>query len=362
MKIALIHTIFMSKGGGERFLYEVFRRLRKNHEIHVFCNGIGSETFNFQEFEHTIIPVRHDLFGKFVAYYEAKALKKAIEHAVKWRPDLIWLNRGYYYAGWIIERYKIKAIPYVHYPISEPLKTDMLHKLYRRAIGLEKLESESFARVPVVLCNSKYTESAIKKEQPAARTQVVYPGVDHDKFFPTWEDEGYLYYNSRFQKTKNHELAIEISKRTGYNLILSGFVSRNNLDYFEHIKKKAEEWGVKVLQNPSDETIVKLLQRCSVFLFPSIGEHFGIAPVEAMACGKPVVAHRSGGTVETVGKAGVLCGDDLDEWVRNIKYLMENKNERKALGEKAFRFSKEFTWEKTVNKISEILEVLTKPI
>jgi len=223
---------------------------------------------------------------------------------------------------------------------------------------LEKLESESFAQVPIVLCNSKYTESAIRREQPTARTEVVYPGVDHDKFFPTWEDEGYLYYNSRFQKIKNHELAIEVARRTGYSLILSGFVSKNNLDYFEYIKKKAEALNVKVLQNPSDETIVKLLQRCSIFLFPSIGEHFGIAPVEAMACGKPVVAHRSGGTVETVGKAGILCSDDPDEWARNIKRLMEDKNERRALGEKAFMFSKEFTWENTVKRITEILEKL----
>ncbi|MGB9622941.1 MAG: glycosyltransferase, partial [Candidatus Bathyarchaeia archaeon] len=75
-------------------------------------------------------------------------------------------------------------------------------------------------------------------------------------------------------------------------------------------------------------------------------------------CGKPVVAHRSGGTVETVGKVGVLCGDDLEEWVRNVKHLMENENERKSLGEKAFRFSKEFTWENTVKQISETLEKL----
>ena len=361
MKIALIHTIFMSKGGGERFLYEVFKRLRKNHEIHIFCNGIGSETFSFQEFDHTVIPARHDFFGKFVAYYEAKALKKAIEHAIKWRPDLIWLNRGYYYAGWIFKKYGVKAIPYVHYPILlEPVKRGLFRELYRGIIGLDRKEAESFASVPIVLCNSKYTESAVKREQPNARTQVIYPGVDHEKFFPTWEDEGYLYYNSRFQKIKNQELAIEIAKRTGYGLILSGFLSKNNINYFEHIKKKAEGANVKILQNPSDETIVKLLQKCSVFLFPSVGEHFGIAPVEAMACGKPVIAHRSGGTVETVGRAGILCGDDPEEWVANVKRLMENEEEKKELGRKAFEFSKEFTWENTVSKISKILEIINK--
>ncbi len=361
MKIALIHTIFMSKGGGERFLYEVFKRLRKNHEIHIFCNGIGSETFSFQEFDHTVIPARHDFFGKFVAYYEAKALKKAIEHAIKWKPDLIWLNRGYYYAGWIFKKYGVKAIPYVHYPILlEPVKRGLFREIYRGIIGLDRKEAKSFASVPIVLCNSKYTESAVKREQPNARTQVIYPGVDHEKFFPTWEDEGYLYYNSRFQKIKNQELAIEIAKRTGYGLILSGFLSKNNINYFEHIKKKAEGANVKILQNPSDETIVKLLQKCSVFLFPSVGEHFGIAPVEAMACGKPVIAHRSGGTVETVGRAGILCGDDPEEWVANVKRLMENGEEKKELGRKAFEFSKEFTWENTVSKISKILEMINK--
>jgi len=359
MKIAIVHTLFISKGGGERFLYEVFSRLKKRHEIHIFCNNISLDTFNFQEFEYTVIPTRHNLFGKFVAYYEAKALKKAIERAIEWKPDLIWLNRGYYYSSWITEHYKIKVIPYVHYPISlEPLKTDIFHKVYRKIIGLERLELQSFARVPLILCNSNYTEAAIKKEQPNAKTQIVYPGVDHNKFFPTWEDEGYLYYNSRFQKNKNHEMAIEIAKRARYNLILSGFVSKNNLDYFERIKKKSETLNVKIIPNPTDDTIVKLLQRCSIFLFPSIGEHFGIAPVEAMACGKTVVAHKSGGTIETVGKVGILCGDNPEEWIKNVKYLMENEEDRKALGKKAYEFSKGFTWENTAKRIDEILERL----
>ncbi|MEM2570625.1 MAG: glycosyltransferase family 4 protein [Thermoproteota archaeon] len=361
MRIAVIHTVFISKGGGERFLYEVFTRLKKHHEIHIFCNGISHETFNFYEFDHTIIPARHDLFGKFVAYYEAKAIKKSIEHAIKWNPDLIWLNRGYYYAEWIIKKHGIKVIPYVHYPILlEPIKRNLLRRIYRRVIGLEKKEAVSFASVPVVLCNSKYTESAIRREQPNAKTEVVYPGVDHSKFFPTWRDEGYLYYNSRFQRIKNHELAIEVAKRTGYKLILSGFLSKNNIDYFEYIKRKSKEANVELIQNPNDETVVKLLQNCSIFLFPSIGEHFGIAPVEAMACGKPVIAHRSGGTFETVGNVGILCGDDPEEWARNVKHLMENEEERKEMGKKAFEFSKKFTWDNTVSKILSIMESLKK--
>jgi glycosyltransferase involved in cell wall biosynthesis len=98
------------------------------------------------------------------------------------------------------------------------------------------------------------------------------------------------------------------------------------------------------------------LQKCSVFLFPSIGEHFGIAPVEAMACGKAVVGHRSGGTVETVGQAGILCGDNVDEWVKAIKDLMENEERRKEIGRKSAEVAKQFTWDNAASRILDILE------
>jgi len=357
MRIAVVHTVFTSKGGGERFLYEVFKRLRKLHEIHLFCNDIGEETFNFSEFDHTIIPSRHDVFGKFVAYFEARALKKVIEIAANWKPDLIWLNRGYYHMNWIRKNYGIRTIPYVHYPVAiEARKQGLIRNAYRKIIGLETLELESFANAPIVLCNSNFTKSVIKKIQPSANVQVVYPGIDHDKFFPTWEDDGYLYYNSRFQPIKNQLLALNVAKETGYDLILSGFVSAANIDYFESIKKRADELKVKIIQNPSDEVIVELLQKCSIFLFPSIGEHFGIAPVEAMACGKPVIGHNSGGTIETVGEAGILCGDDLQDWVNVTRNLMENEQARRNMGQKALEFSRRFSWENTANEIQRIIK------
>jgi glycosyltransferase involved in cell wall biosynthesis len=357
MRIAVVHTVFASKGGGERFVYEVFKRLSKFHEIHLFCNDITPDTFNFKEFEHTIIPSRHDAFGKFVAYYEAKALGKVIKAAVEWKPDIIWLNRGYYYVGWIKKNYGIRTIPYVHYPVAiEPRKSNWIRDIYRQMIGLEKLESASFAEAPIVLCNSNYTKSVIMKIQPSSKVHVVYPGIDHKRFFPTWEDGGYLYYNSRFQPIKNQALALDVARETGYELILSGFVSAANANYFDSIKKRADKLKVKIVQNPTDEEIVKLLQRCSIFLFPSIGEHFGIAPIEAMACGKPVVGHNSGGTVETVGEAGILCGDDLQDWVKVTKYLMDNDDVRREMGRKAFEFSEKFAWDKTSNEIVRVLE------
>jgi len=361
MKIAVVHTVFVSKGGGERFLYEVFRRLKKYHEIHLFCNGISSQTFDFNEFDHTIIPSRHNLWGKFVAYYEARALKKVIEGAMEWKPDILWLNRGYYHINWINRHYKIKTIPYVHYPIViEKRKDSWARNIYRRMIDLETLESTAFAHTPIVLCNSKYTESVIRKMQPMANVQVIYPGIDHDKFFPTWEEEGYLYYNSRFQPIKNQDLALGVAEKTGYNLILSGFVSAANASYFEGIQNKSKKMNVEIIKNPSDEMIIQLLQKCSIFLFPSIGEHFGIAPVEAMACGKPVIGHNSGGTIETVGQAGVLCGDDLEDWVKATKELMGNDEMRKRIGRKAYEFSNLFTWDNTVREIMRILDEMDR--
>ena len=100
--------------------------------------------------------------------------------------------------------------------------------------------------------------------------------------------------------------------------------------------------------------MLSLLQNCSIFLFPSIGEHFGIAPIEAMACSKPVIAHNSGGTRETVGKVGILCRNNLEEWKQSISFLMDNPKIRRDYAKRAYNRSKDFTWEKTVNEMIKV--------
>jgi len=358
MKIAVVESFIEEFGGREAFTYEVVKRLIKHHDIHIFCNSIHPQNKMLQDgFPITTISSRRSFCGKFVAYFGIRALKKVIEKAKKWHPEIIWLNTGYIFADYIKIHYGVPVIPFVHFPETfQPYKRSFMRDLYRKALRIEQFEKVSYSKVKVVLCNSHYTGNKVRQLQPNANIRVVYPGLDHNVFRPTWEDDNYLYYHSRFQESKNQVLALDIAKDTGCRLILSGHVTKYHELYYRKVKEKAERIGVKIISTPSYEEVIRLLQRCSIFLFPSINEHFGIAPVEAMACGKPVIGHRSGGTIETVGEVGILCGDHVKEWSGIISYLMENSDVRKDMGEKSWEFSKRFTWENTVGQILDVLK------
>jgi glycosyltransferase involved in cell wall biosynthesis len=363
MKIAYITSHPDMKGGGERLAYETALRIQKqDHEVRLFCNSMD-ENKAFREMlqiPYEVYPARKTMFGKFVAYFGLKAVKKIIEAAIAWDPDIIFLLMGYAYGDYFQQKTKIAIVPYVHYPETfQPYKSSLIRNVYRNILNIRQLEKSTFKRMPLILCNSKYTESMIKSLEPTANTKVVYPGVDHNKFYPTWKDSGFLYYHSRFQDMKNQLFIIDVV-RDAYPLILSGSVSKPNRDYYQKVLTIAKRYGCKVLVNLEDSEYISLLQSCSIFLFPSRNEHFGIVPIEAMACGKAVIGHNSGGTIETLGETGYLCGDAPKEWKVHIDDLMKNPQLRESVGKKSYEFSKQFNWEKTTQEILEAFQSIIK--
>lgn len=85
-----------------------------------------------------------------------------------------------------------------------------------------------------------------------------------------------------------------------------------------------------------------------IFIYPSLREGFGIPPLEAMACGTPVISSNGGSLPEVVGDAGILF-DPLDSktLAELTLALINNKPFKKELIEKGFRHIKNFSWEKT---------------
>jgi glycosyltransferase involved in cell wall biosynthesis len=98
--------------------------------------------------------------------------------------------------------------------------------------------------------------------------------------------------------------------------------------------------------------LLERLQRCSVFLHPGVNEGFPLAVIEAMACGKAIVAHRSGGTIECLNRAGILLGDD-DDWRETTDHLMEDAALRRKMGEAAYSRSLNFDWDRTSSEVRE---------
>ena len=131
--------------------------------------------------------------------------------------------------------------------------------------------------------------------------EVIYPPVDTNEIALSARDDGYLLVAARMLAYRRLDLAIEAATRLGRELIVVGDgPERRRLETLAGPTVRFRGW----VDRP---TLVDLFGRCHAYVVPGI-EDFGIAPIEAMAAGKPVVGFRGGGVAETVldGTTGVL--------------------------------------------------------
>jgi glycosyltransferase involved in cell wall biosynthesis len=105
----------------------------------------------------------------------------------------------------------------------------------------------------------------------------------------------------------------------------------------------------------SDRYLAKLY-RCSIaFVYPSLYEGFGIPPLEAMACGTPVVASDCSSIPEVVGDAGILLNPKVvTDLADSLLLLLDSPAERDRLIGKGFQRAKQFSWNKTVAQTVEV--------
>jgi glycosyltransferase involved in cell wall biosynthesis len=163
---------------------------------------------------------------------------------------------------------------------------------------------------------------------------VVYPPVNVKRFVPRDRGERLLVV-SRLMAYKRIDLAVDAATRLGIGLDVVGSGSA-----LEDLRRRAGP-QVKFHGQLDDASVVQLFETCSAFCFPG-REDFGIAPVEAQAAGKPVIAFGGGGALETVddGVSGILfTRQDVDSMVDAIRRCDELQTRPEHLGALANRFS-----------------------
>ncbi len=148
-------------------------------------------------------------------------------------------------------------------------------------------------RVDFFLANSYNIARRVRKYY-GRTSRVLYPPVDTDRFALSEEQPGdYFLVVSRLLPYKRVDIAIEACNKLRVPLKVVG----GGAD-LERLKALAGP-TVEVMGRQSDSVVARLMRECKAFIFPG-EEDFGIAPVEAMASGRPVVAFRAGGALETV--------------------------------------------------------------
>jgi len=188
-------------------------------------------------------------------------------------------------------------------------------------------------RVDHYVANSREVERRIRKYY-RRNAAVIYPPVETGRFRVTEQDGGYLVIISRLHAYKRVDVAVEAAAQLGVPLKVVGS-GRDE----KHLKSVAGP-TVEFLGRLRDEEVVDCLQRCRALVFTGM-EDFGIVPVEAMACGKPVIAYGRGGALDTVidGVTGILFDEQTpDSLAEAIRLFRPDDFDPYAIRKHAERF------------------------
>ncbi|HHM0798560.1 TPA: glycosyltransferase family 4 protein, partial [Klebsiella pneumoniae] len=202
-------------------------------------------------------------------------------------------------------------ISYVHSPIR--YAWDLQHQ-YLREAGLDKGIKSYIARmllhkirlwdcrtangVDHFIANSQFIARRIKKVY-GRDADVIYPPVDVNRFELNFNKEDYFFTASRLVPYKRIDLIVEaFSEMPNRKLVVIG-----DGPEMQKIKSKAKT-NIEILGYQPDSVMQEYMRNAKAFVFAA-EEDFGIIPVEAQACGTPVIAFGKGGALETIRPLGV---------------------------------------------------------
>ena len=199
---------------------------------------------------------------------------------------------------------------------------------------------------------------------PEEKIEVIYPGVDRERFKPGKKTEPFLnkynipantfivLYTGKLVSWKGvHNLiyAASILKKKGIDNFVFAIAGRGaqKENMIKLIKEADVEENFRFLDFVSYDEMPQVYRMADIFVLPSYPtmtwqEQFGMVLIEALASGKPVISTMSGGIPEVLGDAGILIpSGDYFQLAENILRLMKDDNLRDALGKKALKIAEE---------------------
>lgn len=231
------------------------------------------------------------------------------------------------------------------------IKSKSLRSIYRQSAKISY-------RLPLKYwANSQWTkERFIHNGGKDAR--IINPGVNTAVFRPVNRPAnprpiiGTMGRRVKFKGMEDILAALNIVAEKGHDFSFR-IISKDVIDFPENLHYQCE------LVSPSDDgALARLLSGCDIFISASWHEGFSLPPLEAMACGAAVVTTDSGG-VREYARAGDNClmvpPRSPELLAQRITQLLEDAKLRRRLAETGLRTSKNFTWERTVDKIEGII-------
>jgi len=202
-------------------------------------------------------------------------------------------------------------------------------------------------RVDYYIANSDFIKQRIKKYYKHD-AEVINPPVNFNEFNSSREIGDYYLAGGRLTAYKKFDLLVDAFNELGLKLKIFG--TGESLKDLEKVAKK----NVQFLGRVSDTELKELYSKAKAFIFPQI-EDFGIVPLEAMASGRPVIALKAGGALETVvdKKTGVFFGEQS---VKSLKEAVNRFEKMTFDSQKILNHAKKFDVSVFEQKILDFLE------
>ena len=363
-KIAVVHDWFLknSMGGAEKVTYIIDKLLNKNYsqpDLFALVSNIEDSKKNI--FKNRIIKksiIESLPFGKTKVQNYLPFLPFAIEQIDVSEYDLV-ISSSHAFAKGVITSPEQMHISYIHTPMR--YAWDQMNTYLEQSklsnfgfeipirYSLHKLRQWDFLssqRVNYLISNSNFTAKRIKKYW-GLTSEVIHPPVDIKRFnFKNKREDFYLSVN-RLVPNKRVDLLINSFNKLNLPLIIIG-------DGPERSKlEKVAKSNIKFLKKVSNFEVENYMSRCRAFVYAGL-EDFGIAPIEAMAAGAPVIGYGKGGILDTVicfnnankknFSNGILFKNQkLSDIVDTISWFEDKKIWKKFKSQDLHNYSKRFS-------------------
>jgi len=357
MKVALVHDWLTGRRGGEKVL-EVFAELFPDADIYTLFHFKGSQHPSIEKRKIFVSFLQKFPFVRTHYRYYLPLFPVAIESFDLSSYEII-ISTSHCVAKGAIPSPEAIHLCYCFTPMR--YAWDLYHyyfgkgriSIFKRMIAspvvsyLRLWDVASSFRVHSFAADSNYVAKRIKKYY-GRDAWVIHAPVDSDFFIPGEGNGDYFLIVSALVPYKKIDLAIEVFKKRKEKLLIVG-----NGPELKKLKRLASE-NVLFLGSVSDEKLLQLYQNARAFLLPGI-EDFGIAPLEAQACGVPVIAFGRGGALETVkdGETGIFFFeqsiDSLNDAIDRFENMEFNKSEIRKWAEK-------FSYQNFKEKIKDWIE------
>ncbi len=287
------------------------------------------------------------------------------------------------------EKIDIFLTPYLKAPLSLPCKlvviiNDLIPFLFPgyqrlknlpRRVYFRNLGKRTAKMADKIIAISYYSKKDIVKyfQVSEEKIEVIHLGVDKkyrplssnlEKITSKYGIGGkFIFYFGNFNPHKNVKTLVEAYHRlpekikNEYQLVLGGRRDRYCTDLEKMIKRLRIEEKVIFTGFISEKDLPAIYSAAELFVFPSLYEGFGLPPLEAMACGAPVITSNTTSLPEVVGEAGILVRPyNIDEIKEAIIRVLTDSALRKSLIEKGLKRIQQFIPDKTAHHFLRVFD------